>query len=281
MNTYTATWGALLAASGVVMHYLLLGLGQESFFMAGLYLPPAQVASYGVIAAGIALLLASFVTKWPRYAEISGETASRYFGRIALVNALAAAVFAAPMLVPSLELPILLTEWPGIYIVIAYSFFVMFGVLGMLAWSVMYRSTSEFFSREFLDRRSVLLQLILSQVGIYAMSSVLFAAGYVGASLVHDGKVGSVFVGASMEFSDIPAAVSIFIIIVSVFLGAANILTGKVKATGIQAVATLEQGSSATANESPDLSRRPPSSYPACKLTIANTATKRAGTPSL
>jgi hypothetical protein len=264
MNTYTATWGALLAASGAVMHYLLLGLGQESFFMAGVYLPPAQVASYGVIAAGIALLLVSVVTKWPRYAEISGETASRYFGRIALVNALAAAVFAAPMLVPSLELPILLTEWPGIYIVIAYSFFVMFGVLGMLAWSMMYRFTPAFFSREFLDRRSVLLQLILSEVGIYAMSAVLFAAGYVGASLVHDGKVGSVFVGASMEFSDIPAAVSIFIIIVSVFLGAANILTGKVKASGIQAVATLEQGSSATANESPHLSRRPPSSYPAC-----------------
>jgi hypothetical protein len=264
MNTYTATWGALLAASGVVMHYLLLGLAQESFFMSGVYLPPAQIASYGVIGAGIALLLASFVTKWPRYAEISGETASRYFGRIALVNALAAAVFAAPMLVPSLELPILLTEWPGIYIVIAYSFFVMFGVLGMLAWSMMYRFTPAFFSREVLDRRSVLLQLILSEVGIYTMSTVLFSAGYVGASLVHDGKVGSVFVGASMEFSDIPAAVSIFIIIVSVFLGAANILTGKVKASGIQAVATLEQGSSATANESPHLSRRPPSSYPAC-----------------
>jgi hypothetical protein len=123
----------------------------------------------------------------------------------------------------------------------------MFGVLGMLAWSMMYRFTPAFFSREFLDRRSVLLQLILSQVGIYTMSTVLFAAGYVGASLVHDGKVGSVFVGASMEFSDIPAAVSIFIIIVSVFLGAANILTGKVRASGIQAVATLEHGSSAAA----------------------------------
>jgi hypothetical protein len=264
MNTFTATWGALLAASGVVMHYLLLGLGQESFFMAGIYLPPAQVASYGVIAAGIVLLLASFVTKWPRYVEISNETASRYFGRIALVNALAAAVFAAPMLMPSLELPILLTEGPGIYIVIAYSFFVVFGVLGMLAWSVMYRFTPSFFSREFLDRRSVLLQLILSEIGIYTVSTVLFAAGYVGASLVHDGKVGTVFIGASMEFSDIPAALAIFIIIVSVFLGAVVILTGKAKTARIQAVATVEQGSPGTANEFPHLSRRLPSSFPAC-----------------
>src|SRR2546430_6421059 len=101
-------WGCLLAASGVVMRFLLLGLGQESFFMSGFYLPPAQIASYGIISAGIALLLASLVTERPRYSEISNEAASRYFGRIALVNALAAAIFAAPMLVPSLELPILL-----------------------------------------------------------------------------------------------------------------------------------------------------------------------------
>jgi hypothetical protein len=245
MNTYTATWGSLLAASGAAMHYLLLGLGQESFFMEGVYLPPAQIASYGIIAAGIALLLASFVIEWPGYVEISNEVASRYFGRIALVNALAAAVFAAPMLVPSLELPILLTEWPGIYIVIAYAFFVMFGVVGMLSWSMMYRFTPAFFSREFLDRRSVLLQLILSEVGIYTLSTFLFAAGYIGASLVHDGKVGSVFVGASMEFSDIPAAVSIFIIIVSVFLGAISILTGKVKRKAIPVIAPTATTSAA------------------------------------
>jgi hypothetical protein len=227
MNRYTAVWGGLLAASGVVMHFLLLALGQESFFMSGVYLPPAQIASYGVIGAGVVLLLASLVTGWPRHVWVSNEVASAYFGRIALVNALAAAIFAAPMLVPSLELPILLTEWPGIYIVVAYTFFVVVGVLGMLAWSLMYRFAPSFFSRGYFDRRSVLLQLILSEAAIYTVSTVLFLAGYTGASLVHDGKVGSVFVGASMEFSDIPAAISIFVIIVSVFLGAINILTGK------------------------------------------------------
>jgi hypothetical protein len=234
MNAYTATWGGLLAASGVVMHFLLLGLGQETFFMSEVYLPPAQIVSYGIIGAGIILVLASLLTKWPRYVGVSNDVPSRYFGRIALVNALAAAVFAAPMLVPSLELPILLTEWPGIYIVVAYAFFIMFGVLGMLAWSMMYRFAPAFFSRELFDRRSVLLQLILSEVGIYAVSTVLFIAGFIGASLVHDAKVGSVFVGASMEFSDIPAAISIFVIIVSVCLGAITILTGERKTAEIR-----------------------------------------------
>ena len=138
------------------------------------------------------------------------------------------------MLAPPLQLPILLTEWPGIYIVVAYAFFVIFGVLGMLAWSVMYHFAPAFFSRgELLDRRSVLLQLILSEVAIYAVSTVLFAAGYTGAREVHDVTFGNPvlnpLVGSSMEFSDIPAAVSIFLIIVSVFLGAITIMTGKAK----------------------------------------------------
>src|ERR1700688_2618976 len=132
MNTYLAIWGALLALSGVAMHFLLTGLEYVTFFMAADYLPPGQIVSYGIIVAGSVLVLASFVIRWPRYTAVGNEVASRYFGRVALVNGLAAAVFVAPMLVPPLQLPILLTEWPGIYIVIAYAFFVIFGVMGML-----------------------------------------------------------------------------------------------------------------------------------------------------
>jgi len=234
MNTYLAIWGVLVTLSGVAMHFILVGLEYVTFFMAPVYLPPAQIVSYGVIVAGLVLLSASFTIRWPRYVTIGNDVASKYFGRIALVNGLAAAVFVAPMLVPPLQLPILLTEWPGIYIVVAYAFFVIFGVLGALAWSVMYHFAPAFFSRrELLDRRSVLLQLILSEVAIYAVSTVLFAAGYTGAREVHDVTFGNPvlnpLVGSSMEFSDIPAAVSIFLIIVSVFLGAITILTGKAR----------------------------------------------------
>jgi hypothetical protein len=106
--------------------------------------------------------------------------------------------------------------------------------MGMLAWSVMYHFAPAFFSRrELLDRRSVLLQLVLSEVAIYAVSTVLFLAGYVGAREVHDVTFGNPvlnpLVGSSMEFSDIPAAVSIFLIVVSVFLGAITIMTGKAR----------------------------------------------------
>jgi hypothetical protein len=46
-----------------------------------------------------------------------------------------------------------------------------------------------------------------------------------------------------MEFSDIPAAVSIFIVMLSVFLGATTILTGKRKTVELRPTASLDQGS--------------------------------------
>ncbi len=227
MNRFVAFWGVVLSASGVTMYLLLQALGEETFFMSAIYIPPSRLTSYGMMAAGGALVISSLVFKGPGYREMSGEAASRHFARLALANAVAAAVFAIPMLLPPLELPILLTEWPGIYIVVSYTFFVIFAVLGMLAWAVAYRFMPVLFSGEYMDRRSVLLQLAMSEVSVYVFASVLFAAGFRGASLVHDGQVGPVFVGASMEFADIPTAVAIFVMIVSVLLGAANIFRAK------------------------------------------------------
>jgi hypothetical protein len=230
MNRYLAAWGSLVAVGGATMYALLQALGRQTFFMASYYLPSAMVAAAGVVIAGVIMLVASAIVEWPRYTAVSNEVAARYFGRLALVNALAAAVFASAMLIPPLELPILLTEWPGIYIVIAYGSFVGFGVIGMLAWGLMYQMLPNFFSRSFLDRRSVILQLVLSEVGVFGVSTILFLAGFTGASLVHDNLVGPVFVGASMEFADIPVATSIFVVIVSVFLGAINILGARKQA---------------------------------------------------
>jgi hypothetical protein len=227
MNRYLAAWGALIAAGGVAMYSLLQALGAETFFMAAFYIPPAQEVAAGVVLAGIVMLIASAIVEWPRYSAVSNEVAARYFARLALANSLAAAVFASAMLIPPLELPILFTEWPGIYIAIAFGSFVGFGVLGMLAWALMYQMLPNFFSRSSLDRRSVILQLLLSEVGIFGVSTILFLAGFTGASLVHDSLAGSVVIGASMEFADIPAAASIFVVIVSVFLGAISILGAK------------------------------------------------------
>ncbi len=227
MNRYLAAWGALLAVSGVTMYVLSQALAVETFFMAAYYIPPTQMVAVGLVVVGILLVVTSAFLEWPRYAAMTNEEAARYFVRAALFNTLAAAVFAFAMLIPPLEIPILFTEWPGIYIAISYGSFVGFGVMGMFAWGLMYQMLPSFFSRSLLDRRSVILQLVLSEVGIFVVSSILFSAGFIGATLVHDQTVGAVFIGASMEFADIPAATFIFVIIISVFLGAINIMGAK------------------------------------------------------
>lgn len=227
MNRYAAVWGVLVAASGVVMHFLLQALGEETFFMAPVYLPPAQDVATALTVAGVALVAVGAFFDWPRYVAWPHDRAAKYFVRLSLVNALAAAVMASAMLVPPLELPILFTEWPGIYIAIAYGSFVGFGVLGMFAWGELYRSLPEYFGGSLVDRRTLILQLILSEVGVVVVSTALFAGGYVGASLAHGGTAGVVHIGASMEFSDIPAALAIFVAMVSVVLGAINVLGAK------------------------------------------------------
>ena len=227
MNRYAAFWGVLVAASGVVMHFLLQALGEETFFMAPVYLPPAQDAATALALVGVALVTVGAFFDWPRYVAWPHQRAGKYFVRLAFVNALAAVAMASAMLFPPLELPILFTEWPGIYIAIAYGSFVGFGVLGMFAWGELYRSLPEYFGGSLVDRRSLILQLVLSEVGVVVVSASLFAGGYVGASLAHGGTAGIVHIGASMEVSDIPAALAIFTVMVSVVLGAVNVLGAK------------------------------------------------------
>lgn len=214
MNRYALAWGAILALSGVVMHLLLNGLREQTFRLS---LFNWQTISFGVIAAGIILAIFGLVSDRPRYAGISSDTAAKYFAWAALVNAVVAAVITAGMLIPPLEFPILFTEWPGIYIFIGYASFILFGVIGMLAWGTLFYLAPKFFSRQLLDRRSFILHLFLSEVGVYVASSVLFYAGFLGATYAHMG-FGAVVVGISIEFADVPAAIGVFIVIVSVFL---------------------------------------------------------------
>ncbi|MCS7136789.1 MAG: hypothetical protein NZ941_00290, partial [Candidatus Caldarchaeum sp.] len=53
-------------------------------------------------------------------AVLDYRSVSRMFLRLSLVNAAAACVFTAPVLVPSLAFPILLTQWGAVYMVLGY-----------------------------------------------------------------------------------------------------------------------------------------------------------------
>ncbi|MBE18502.1 MAG: hypothetical protein CMO11_00785 [Thaumarchaeota archaeon] len=53
---------------------------------------------------------------------INLEQVIKYFFQIFLINTAIAIIVAIPVLIPSLAFPILITEWPGIYMIIGFFF---------------------------------------------------------------------------------------------------------------------------------------------------------------
>jgi hypothetical protein len=212
--------GALVLGSGVAM-YIMLGQLKSDFFRA--YLPPWVYASYAAMGLGGAVLAAGVALRSDGKREVSTDAAAVAMGKLALVNAVAAAIFVAPVLYPGFRFPILITQWPGIYMVLAYVSFVMVGVLGTAAWTMFYFRAPDLFHRERLGATGVALHAAMTEVGVYGVSVSMFLGGYVGSWLAYTGA-GPVAVGAQMEFSVIPAAVSIFLVGAGTFVGVVNLL---------------------------------------------------------
>jgi hypothetical protein len=215
--------GVILAASGAAMNELLTLLRMETFRAD---LPPWMNASFVVAGAGIIFILGGAALPKRELERIDVMNAARYFVYVAVVNTVAAAVFSLPVLIPTFEFPILITRWPGIYMVIAYTFFIVVGVLGTFAWSVFYRWIPDFFTRGSVFRAVFLFQISAMEVGIYLMSVFMFLGGYVGSALVNQG-LGDTVIGTAMEFTVIPSALGIFLSIMSALAGVANVLVSK------------------------------------------------------
>lgn len=208
---------------GAIMHLILDFLAHETF-RAGLTI--WQYSAYGMIIFGIALAIGGVLAKPFERGYISSRSAAKLFGYSAMINAVAAAIFTMPLLYPRFEFPILITQWPGIYMIIAYSFFIIFGVLGMLGWAFLYSNFAGILSKERFSAPVIILQLIFSNLGIYGASVFLFLGGHLGSYLAYIGS-GYIIVGAAMEFSDIPSAICITLCILSVLLGVTNFILTK------------------------------------------------------
>ncbi|MCS6769735.1 MAG: hypothetical protein NZ570_04790 [Candidatus Caldarchaeum sp.] len=149
------------------------------------------------------------------------RSVSRMFLRLSLVNAAAACVFTAPVLVPSLAFPILLTQWGAVYMVLGYFSFLTFGVLGALGWAAAYSMLGQ--ERPSYDKALTYLQLATHIASSYGASAALFAGGYIGARLVYEGRPVQA-VGMAMEIVEIPAGFLIALAIASTLMGLVNTL---------------------------------------------------------
>lgn len=212
--------GAGFAVIGSAMYGLLVQLRTQTFRAD---LPPWMYLSLTLAGSGIVILLLGLVLPKREIGRIPVLSASKYMGYATVINTIAAACFSIPLLVPAFEFPILITRWPGVYMVIGYSFFVIIGVLGSFAWSAFYRNLPDFFLREAVYRPLFIFQFSAMEGGIYLMSVFMFLGGYVGSALVHQG-IGDAVVGAAMEFSVIPSALGIFLTALSSVVGIANAL---------------------------------------------------------
>jgi hypothetical protein len=146
----------------------------------------------------------------------------RYFVYATFINLGAAVIFTVPIFLPRLQFPILLTEWPGIYIYIAYSAFLIAGVLGMLGWAAAYYLLWKVFDKDSCDKKVLFSQIIVTNVGVYLASVFMFAGGYQGAFYAHE-DFGAFIVGKIMESTVIPSAIGIALALLGNIFGLANI----------------------------------------------------------
>ncbi len=212
--------GVFALGTGVAMA-VMLGQLRSDFFRA--YLPPWVYVSYAVSATGAAAIVAGALMKPVGESSTEAGRAGGAVARIALLNAVISALMLIPVLVPSYRLPILITQWPGVYMVLAYFSFLVVGVLGMAAWSVFLLHLPGLLGRTNLSTLWFRAQLALTEVGVYVLAVAMFAGGYVGSWLAYTGA-GPAVVGAEMEFSVIPSAVGIFMVAAGTFMGVLNVV---------------------------------------------------------
>jgi hypothetical protein len=115
---------------------------------------------------------------------------------LTLLNGLLIIPFTAPILIPSLCIATppgsfgckasMETSWPGTWLLVAFLVFVVVGIFGALAWSLVYSRKSSMGATE---GKSVLLwlHLILFEAGVLGTTALMAAVGYVGGNVVAQG----------------------------------------------------------------------------------------------
>ncbi len=148
----------------------------------------------------------------------------RYFVYMTVFNVFAAVAFTTPVIIPQLAFPLKLTVWPGTWMFIAYFVFLIVGVLGTLGWAVLLDLIRRITGVESCDRFLAITSIVLIEVPVYAQTSLMFTAGYIGGSYAFATKVGSALITYIIGPLVIPIGVSIFIYLVGTLLGLMNVV---------------------------------------------------------
>lgn len=223
MDRLVSWSGAIMFLIGVAMYFMLTQLGAATFRQD---LPPWNWVAFLIAVSGVIVLGVGIVLPHRRIGTLQAEVASKYFVWASVFNTSVAAVLVSPILIPTLEFPILITRWPGIYMVVAYFTFLVVGVLGSFAWSSFLRLEQVVGKRVY--RPPFLFHFFALELGVYLIAIFMFLGGYVGSSFNYQG-FGDAIVGAGMEFAVIPSALGIFLVALANLVGVGNVLVSRSK----------------------------------------------------
>ena len=154
---------------------------------------------------------------------IKTKTIVNYFFKMSILNTLTAIIFLFPILIPQLAFPILITEWPGIYMIIGYFAFVISAVIGFAIWSFIYYLLESLYKIENINTNISYAQIILSEIGALLTCIFMYWGGYVGAAAAYSG-MSEFVVGTIMEFATIPSGLGIVLILFGNSFGIINII---------------------------------------------------------
>ena len=132
-----------------------------------------------------------------------------------------------PVLIPELGLPLKLQIWPGTWMFVAYFSFLIAGVVGYLAWSLIYYMIPRLFGRQKLSSPLSLFHLVALEVGVLGSTALMgIFPGYIGGTLIHDG-IGQFVVTRVIEWSVIPIGTLIFVALIATLTGILNLVVSK------------------------------------------------------
>lgn len=110
---------------------------------------------------------------------------------------------------------------------VAYFSFLIAGVVGYLAWSLIYYMIPRLFGRQKLSSPLSLFHLVALEVGVLGSTALMgIFPGYIGGTLIHDG-IGQFVVTRVIEWSVIPIGTLIFVALIATLTGILNVVVSK------------------------------------------------------
>ena len=154
---------------------------------------------------------------------IETERLARYFMYIALVNALAGALFPTPILVPTFGIPLIVGQFPGTWMLIAYLGYLTVGVMGMVGWAAMYYLASRLMGKKTTTKIFAIMHLVIVEVSLYGYTTVMTAIGWIGGMALRQGLAVAA-VGYLIEWMILPTGAFVALAVFGQVIGILNML---------------------------------------------------------